>query len=74
MVRDNIFMLMEQNIMETGKMINRKAMVKKSGLMERDMKDNIFKEKNKEKEGFSGLTDQDMKDNSKITTCKKYLI
>lgn len=34
-----------------------------------DIKDNMFKEKNKEKDNSFGLMGQDMKENSKIIIC-----
>ena len=49
MVKEDIFQIMELNMMENGKMINKKDMGNKNGKMEQFIKEVISKVKNKEK-------------------------
>jgi len=53
-------MQMEQNTLEIGKMINKKGMVLKYGLMGLNMKVHISKERNKVKENSFGLMEANM--------------
>ena len=57
---------MALNIKAIGNKINSMGMVSKLGLMEQDMKDNIFKEKSKEKGNLFGLTNLVIKEISQI--------
>ena len=57
-----ILILMEQNMKDFGKMINRKEKEKKFGLMEIHMKGNILVEISKEKENLYGVMDLFMKE------------
>eukprot|EP00335_Anophryoides_haemophila_P000333 CAMPEP_0204821078 /NCGR_PEP_ID=MMETSP1018-20131115/2213_1 /ASSEMBLY_ACC=CAM_ASM_000518 /TAXON_ID=46462 /ORGANISM="Anophryoides haemophila, Strain AH6" /LENGTH=165 /DNA_ID=CAMNT_0051919671 /DNA_START=559 /DNA_END=1056 /DNA_ORIENTATION=- len=61
-----ILTLMVLNILEIGKMTNKKVLVKKYGLMVPDIKVLMSKERNKVKANFIGLTDLNMKENFKI--------
>ena len=62
---------MGHNILVIGKMISNQDMVLKLGQMVRNMKENIFKEKNKEKENLSGLMIQIIQANFMIITFKE---
>jgi len=55
---ENLFILMEQHIMENGEMINKKEMGLKFGQTDLNTKDNSIREKNMEKVNSYGLTDQ----------------
>jgi len=60
-------MPMEPNILEIGKMINKKDSEKKYGQMVLNTKDLMFKERNKVMVNSSGLIVLNTKDNFKIT-------
>jgi len=68
MEEQHILMPMGLNIWEIGKMINKKVLEKKFGLMVLNMKANTYKERNKAKESFSGQMEVNMMDYSKIIT------
>ena len=47
-----IHILMEENMKENGLMINNRVMGLRNGLMVQNMRDNILRERNKEKENY----------------------
>jgi hypothetical protein len=69
-----ILMLMELNIWDNGKMINKKDMVQKFGQMEQNTKEITSKEKNKVKDNFIGQMDLSMMDSlvTIISMAKEY--
>ena len=71
MDKENIFIWMELNILESGKKINSMGMELKFGLTVLDMKENIFKVKNIIKVFSIGLTDHITKENFKTTILKE---
>ena len=64
MVKEHMYIRMVHNIMGIGQMINNMDLVQKYGQMVLGMRDNIYMEKNMEKENLIGLITHRMLENS----------